>query len=263
MTNFKFLIPNEIRMTKAQNIKVVIAAGGDGTRLGDLNSDKKPKSLLLFNERPLIAYQLEKIIDLAPLGILLSFTNELHIEEFKDYVRKGIIPEFEYQFGLHSPFEHQKDLFCNKSTQDFIEDIDFLFTHGDLVLKKNIFKSMQEAYARNSCSVIVKEKAKESDEYEFVTKNSYIKKIQKSKTVVWRYGGVFIIKKEDQIDWMNMCKSKVFRSLNFFEKCIARKSKIFVVDCLQGDWVININKPEDYFEAKKYFEENRITSVLK
>lgn len=235
-----------------RNLKVVIAAGGDGTRLGDLNPERKPKPLLFFNGRPLISYQLD-LLAKYNLEILLSFTNKRQIEEFKKHVRNKLIPKCSYHFGLHNPFDHQRDLFRNKRVKEFIKGSDFLFTHGDLVVKGPLFEKIISAYREKECSIIIKEKARPDDRYQFILKDSFIVDIMQTNNPEWRYGGVYIVKNKDQENWLKMCESNPYSSLRFFELCIAENSLIYVLDVLQQDLVINVNTPFEFFMAQEYF----------
>lgn len=244
-----------------KDLKVIIAAGGDGTRLGDLNPERKPKSLLFFARKPLISYQLELLVKYK-LDIFLSFTNKKQIDEFKGYVKNGLIPEYKYSFGLHSPFEHQRDLFRSRDAKEFIKNSDFLFTHGDLVVKEPLFEKMISSYRKKDSSVIIREKAKENDKYQFVLKDSFIVDIEKTENPKWRYGGVFIIKNKDQKNWLKMCEAESFRSQDFFELSLAEGSKIYVADLSQDELVININTPIQFSFAQKYLSKKNSKEIV-
>lgn len=240
-------------MSSRKNLKVVIAAGGDGTRLGDLNPESKPKSLLFFNDKPLISYQLEVLIDRRINEICLSFNNQEQINEFKNYLTKGLIPQANYIYNTHSPIAHQSDLFKTEVVKDYIRNYDFLFTHGDIVADTDIFERLIDIYEKTGCSVIIKEYAKKLDRHQFLLTDGYISGIKNTDKVAWRYGGIFIIQKDDQEDWLSMCHAEHFRSWDFFERCLARNAKVYVADIMQGDHVINVNTPSEYKKAEEHF----------
>lgn len=249
-------------MASRKNLKVVIAAGGDGTRLGDLNPEKKPKSLLFFNNKPLISYQLEALLKIGLENFCLSFTREAQIDEFKKYLSEGLIPEGNYTINLHNHFDHQRDLFKTEAVKEFIKNSDFLFSHGDIVAGKEMFEELIKIYEKTNSSVMIKEYAKDLDKHQFILKDGYISEIEKTDNAKWRYGGIFIVQKEDQEDWLHMCHNEPFRSMDFFERCLDRGGKVYVADIMQGDHVININTPPEFAKAQEHFK-NLNQNVLK
>ncbi len=129
-------------------LKVVIAAGGDGTRLGDLNKQKKAKSLIFFNKRPLIAYQLDVLKKFKLNAVHLSFTDKKHIKEFEKYQKEKLVPDMNYGFSLHDPFDHPSNLFRIKKIKKFIGKSDFLFTLGDIIINEKIIQDLNSAYKK-------------------------------------------------------------------------------------------------------------------
>lgn len=235
-----------------KDLKVVIAAGGDGTRLGDLNPKGNPKSLLFFNEKPLISYQLDSLVKLGLYDIYLSFNKRKHINEFRKYLGKDLVPKADYSFGTHNPFNHPHALFRSKEVIDFIKNDDFLFTQGDLVVEESLYKNIFDSFQKKHCSVITKEKARSSDKHLFIEEKHFLKEIKKSKCVEWRYGGIYVVKCEDINEWISMAKAKKIKTINFFKNCLENNKKIYIIDQTEG--YININKPNDFLKAQRFFE---------
>ena len=244
-----------------KNLKVVIAAGGDGTRLGLLNSKGQAKSLLLFGDRPLISFQLDILRDNGLKEIHLSFTRDSQKKDFEFFIKKGLVPNLDYSFSFHDHFEHPACLFRADGVKNFISKSDFLFSQGDLIVRNKTIEDLIKLYEENECTVAIKEKARRGDKKKFILMNSFLVDIIDSNKSLWRYGGLYIIKNQDIPDWYAVCESSKMETFRFFERCLERKSKVCFLKGISP--VININTPKEFLLAQKYLKEKFNLFVLK
>lgn len=240
---------------ETRNLKVVIVAGGDGTRLGELNKRREPKSFLVFKGKPLISYQLELLEKIGIKNLFISFNNKDQIKSFYNLINKGLVPKLNYTFGTHDPLSHPCILFRQNKIRDYLGKDDMLFLLGDLVIKNDLIKNILSAYEENNSTIIIREKARKNDLEAMITEKLLLVDIREEDKIKWRYGSIYLIKNRDIDTWFKTYRKKEIKTMSFFKDCLKSKSKVCVINNRLNS-LININEPDDYYEAKKYFEKN-------
>lgn len=230
------------------NVKVIIPAGGDGTRLGALNKTGCPKSLIEFNNKPLISYQLNLISKAGINDVLLSVNSECQLEALKKCLKSEQI-SLNYTFGFHSEFGHPCELFRNKNIEKFIGNSPFIYTQSDVYYTKNYFKILLKAYTTYDCSMATKEPSRADDKKEIIIKNKMLQKIVTAKKVYWRYGGLYLITPSLHKSWYKMCNEEPIRTISFFEDIADAKEKFMFLDNKPSD-IINMNTPKEFLMIK-------------
>lgn len=135
--------------------KVIIGAGGRGTRVHVLTGNIIPKPLCRISKRTphsLIAYQLKKVSEAGFKDVFILFDFDWQIHLFNQLVRIKEVPNLRYTTGT-ARWEHPLHLFRNRKVIDFIGRDDFVLTYGDLFYSRDILRGMKSLAEKNNTSV--------------------------------------------------------------------------------------------------------------
>ncbi len=114
--------------------KVVISAGGQGTRMLELSKDKS-KHLIEVNNRPFLAYLLDNILEAGYQEIILvvGYKEDLMREFIKNYTKDHECKiEIINQFKILGPKEKEYGTACPlKCVRDFVKNESFISLAGD------------------------------------------------------------------------------------------------------------------------------------
>lgn len=129
-------------------MKVVIMAGGKGTRISTLNNEV-PKPMLFIAGKPILEHQIETLKKQGYTDIILSV----------GYLRDKIISYFEdgEKFGVKISYVKEDKPLGTAGALKLIEDIldeDFLLINGDIIFNINIGRFCQYHYANGGMATI-------------------------------------------------------------------------------------------------------------
>jgi L-glutamine-phosphate cytidylyltransferase len=122
---------------KRHNMKVIILAAGQGTRLRPLTNDK-PKCMVELNGKPLIKHQLDLFsqFGIKDINIVTGY-----LEDKIDFqsVKKFYNPKFDSTNMVST-------LFCASELFDGVDDI--LISYGDIVYKDSVLNAIEQSNAQ-------------------------------------------------------------------------------------------------------------------
>jgi len=131
-----------------RKLKVIISAGGRGTRISSLTYAVIPKSLCRVVDAPLLSYQLINIVQCNLKDILISVEEDWQVAEIKQSIRIGEFPKANYLITKH-PYGHPLNTFQSSTVKKFIGKNDFLWTYGDLFYDQKLIKKILKNYREN------------------------------------------------------------------------------------------------------------------
>lgn len=142
-----------------QNIKVVVSAGGRGTRVPEITSGIIPKGLSRIIDKRLLSYQLWTLYRSGIREIFVSVEEDWQIGLFKESIRIGEFPAIHYLYGKHNWTSHPLRTFADReinsghSVFDFIGQDDFIWTYGDLFYDNSLIDKLIRRGRENKTSV--------------------------------------------------------------------------------------------------------------
>ncbi len=243
---------------------VFISAGGRGTRLWkelpELKKSALPKSLgIIIKERPLIAYQLDKLVKLPDVQIVLTFNDKRSIKVFKNYIKKTKIPTFDYFYTL-TPYRTSNDTTIDVLRASFphkpwADKFGFIvITSGDVFFDSNHIFNMLNTWKKYKCSV---KTLSDFHKYQISLKHHF-------HPIYYKSGWLKGIMKSDEVpkkilSHPQFLTEKAFRiycampkdtSKSEFVREAIQKGQKFKVE--KPKEYVNVNYPQDYDRLLKY-----------
>ena len=133
-------------------MKLILAAGGKGTRVKEITGGVIPKGLVRLIDKPLISYQLQLIKKAGIKEVYVSMNEDWQIQLFKESVRINEFPKLDYYFDTHR-WGHPLNAFTKDDLFKFINGEDFFWTYGDLIYDEHLLERLYEVANRNKTSV--------------------------------------------------------------------------------------------------------------
>ena len=133
-------------------MKIVLTAGGKGTRIPEITGGIIPKSLCRLIDRPLVGYQLDEIGKVNPEAVAVVLDEDWQIQLFKESIRIGEFPKLNYLFFKQS-WKHPLKNFKNPDVLDFLDGRDFIWTYGDLAYNSDLLTKIEKLSESNNTSV--------------------------------------------------------------------------------------------------------------
>lgn len=133
-------------MTKQNVSKAVILVGGWGTRLRPLTYTL-PKPLICFCNKPILKYQIEKLVNagIKEIILALNYYSELIIEEVLKYEEefgiKIIFSKEDFPLGTAGPLA---------LARDHLKDSSFFLLNSDICCNADLV-AMRDAYMKSDC----------------------------------------------------------------------------------------------------------------
>lgn len=129
-------------------MKAIIFNGGVGTRLHAITKSLIPKGHIIFQGRPLIAYQIGWLYSAGVKEIMIAYSRKEQIEQFKYFYKKRLVPRLKYAFSL-SPTESSDSgvsrpyfNFRCPETLNFIRDNVFVTVNGDNLFRTKLLSKI-------------------------------------------------------------------------------------------------------------------------
>ena len=227
------------------NPKVIILAGGLGTRLKDVIGDL-PNPLAPVGDRPFLEYIIKFISTQGFNDIIISCGHRA--ETFKDYFGHGS------DLGLRITYTVEEDLLGTGGAIRFAEPLidfgDFIVASGDTYFEVDLRDLMEFHKAREAIATIALVHKKDASRYGSVVMdddNAITAFIEKSdeKEAGNINGGIYVFKREifDYIPTDKVCSLET----EILPLLIGKGLYGFPVD----GYFIDIGVPEDYERAKK------------
>ena len=131
-------------------MKMIILAGGQGSRLRPLTNDK-PKCMVKYQNKPIIDYILETINSCGSLDVAI-------VNGYKKDILQEYLKDKDITFYTNNNYDKTNmvsTLFCAK---DFMDD-DLIISYADIVYTKDVLNKLLKS--DNDFSVVVDKKWKE------------------------------------------------------------------------------------------------------
>lgn len=109
-----------------QNIKVVVSAGGHGTRVPEITSGIIPKGLSRIINKRLLSYQLQTLYRSGIREVFVSIEEDWQIGLFKESIRIGEFPAMHYLYGKHDWTSYPLHTFADKEVNSGHSVFDFI-----------------------------------------------------------------------------------------------------------------------------------------
>lgn len=224
-------------------LECMVMAGGRGKRLSPL-TDNTPKPMLLLGSKPIIEYNIDRLISygIQKIYISVKYLGEQIEAYFGDGSKKGIKIEYIWEneplgtagaLSLVDKFESENILVMNS---DLFTNINFEDLYLDMIKEK-----ADMAVASTEYKVDVPYAVFEIDEsqvVEFKEKPSYI---------YYSNAGIYILKKELL---KKIPRNEFYDITELMEQVIEDGGKL-VHNPIKGFW-IDIGKPIDYKQAQEF-----------
>lgn len=239
------------------NIKVILIAGGKGTRVVELTGGVLPKSLCRINKyirKPLVSYQLNELKKAGINNILVIFSEPWQLQLFKENIKIGDIPELNYCFADPETHDHPLSFFNNSLIKDFIKNDDFILTYGDMFYTLDLIKNFLKKSKQNNTSVAVK---RTSNSERWVFDGKYINFTEDStgEIILYEYRDRTNFTIHTPVFFQNRALSVINeellnnppRTISLFKKMIDKRQ----LSVITSDYCINLNMPDDIEKISK------------
>lgn len=236
-------------------MKVVISAGGVGSRLSSVTECLIPKSLCKPFIKPVIFYQLEALHEFGCSSVYLSFNSHWQINRFKELIKTNDVPNLDYTFGIHR-YGHPMNAFEDSSLQSYVSNSKVLWSWGDCIFDKRLLADIVFANKYLGNSVACSSGA--NDSFVPLPGKEYIMYEPDALGVVRhsRYSSTCGIGTRDSVGLfapvlidgqstkllLDVIKLNNMRSLSFLLDLISNKHGLSVIE---PDLLVNVNCPED------------------
>jgi NDP-sugar pyrophosphorylase family protein len=224
-------------------IECMIMAGGRGKRLSPL-TDSVPKPMLPLNGKPIIEYNIDRLISygIKKIYISVKYLGEQIQEYFGDGSSKGIEIEYIWEdipSGTAGALSLVKDF---KSDQ-------VLLLNSDLFTNVNIEEMYLQLINNNAHMVVASTEYKIDVPYAvFESDSQKVKSFKEKPTYIYHSNaGVYLFKKE-QIS--KIPKGSYFDITDLMDLLIEENKEI-IHSPIRGYW-IDIGKPIDYKNAQEF-----------
>ena len=230
-------------------IECVIMAGGRGKRLSPL-TDKIPKPMLPLDGKPIIEYNIDRLISfgIKKIYISVNYLGEIIQNYFGDGSRKGI--EIEYLWE-DTPLGTAGSL----SLVDEFKSDQILLLNSDLFTDVNIEEMFFQLIDNNADMVIASTEYKVDIPYAVFECDSYKVNAFKEKPSYTYYSnaGIYLFKKE----LIPKIPKNSYFDITDLMDLLVEKGKEMLHSPIKGYW-IDIGTPSDYEKAKEFIKRNKL-----
>jgi len=245
----------KINCPDMSSIKVILTAGGKGTRVHELTGSLVPKSLIRLDRKfskPLVGYQLDLLKKFGLTDVFVMMDADWQIPLFKQSIRVGEIPKLNYSFGINK-WKHPLVSFKRMDVIKFVGDSDFLWTYGDVLYDEKTFKKMMAVYRKNNTSVSC---AMNSNSYRWKKDGKYLKFVKDKDDRITNF--IYSRNKDFTIHAPFIFQNRAFKVINKELKKtnprtlplllkLIRDSQLSVI---KPSMLVNMNMPEDIIKIK-------------
>jgi len=174
-------------------MKAIILAAGIGSRLRPI-TDKKPKTLVKVNDRPMLDYLINNLVDndIKDIIICTGFKSEQIVNFCKDKYS-----DINFSFVYNKDFDTTNNMYSLYLAKDHFND-DIILMNADLVYGSNIIKNLLKQ-KESAVAVDVGNYIEES--MKIIVENNVIKGISKKILEKDSYGSSIDVYKINKIDW--------------------------------------------------------------
>jgi choline kinase len=130
-------------------MKAVILAGGQGTRLKPITNEK-PKCMVEVGSRPILAYQIESLLNLGIDEIIIVVGYKK--EKISEYIKTNF-PNENITLITNDDFMSTGPVDGLKISFDYVRNNDFIYLNSDVVFDRRILKKVLESEYK-SCTAI-------------------------------------------------------------------------------------------------------------
>ena len=231
-------------------VECVIMAGGRGKRLSPM-TDKVPKPMLLLGNKPIIEYNIDRIISFGIKKIYISvkYLGDQIKSYFGDGSSKGIEIKYVYE---DKPLGTAGSLsLINKFNKEHI-----LLMNSDLFTNVDFNKMYKSLLSNNADMVVASTEYKVDIPYAVFNNNSNYQVLGFKEKPSFSYhsnAGIYIFNKK----WISSIPKNTFFDITNLMDLILAKNKKIVHEPILGYWV-DIGSPSDYINAQeliKHFDE--------
>jgi len=230
-------------------IECFIMAGGRGKRLSPL-TDKIPKPMLPLDGKPIIEYNIDRLISfgIKKIYISVNYLGEKIQNYFGDGSSKGI--EIEYIWE-DSPLGTAGSL----SLVDEFKSDQILLLNSDLFTDVNIEEMFLQLISNNADMVVASTEYKVDIPYAVFECDSYKVNAFKEKPSYTYYSnaGIYLFKKE----LVSKIPKKSYFDITDLMDVLMEEGMEILHSPIGGYW-IDIGKPVDYKKAKEFIKRNKV-----
>jgi len=233
-------------------MKLILTAGGKGTRVKEITGGVIPKSLVRLIDKPLVNYQLQLIKKAGIKEVYVAMNEDWQVQLFKESIRINEFPKLDYYFGTNH-WGHPLNTFT-KDALKFVNGQDFFWTYGDLIYDEHLLEKLYEVANRNKTSVGCKAftKARKPLDGKYINFNQDLS------------GEIIEYKHEDRYDFTihapfyfkNSVLEDIQKELMMYEPRSARLLMRIIdnegLSIVKPKLFINMNLPEDMKMIKKF-----------
>ena len=244
-----------------KNIKIVISAGGRGTRVPEITSGIIPKGLSRIINKRLLSYQLWTLYQLGIREIFTSIEEDWHIGLFKESIRIGEFPPMRYFYGKHQWTSHplrsfaDKEINSKRNVFDFIGEDDFIWTYGDLFYDRTLINKLINRAKQNQTSVgcqIISRRPQPFEKNQFIqfikNKNGRILDYKKVKRLKFSIHAPFFFRNQE----LSQIKKELTMNPPHTRRLLMRIHDTGGgLSLINPTYLYNMNWPEDVLLIKK------------
>lgn len=248
-------------MSSITDTIAVIFNGGKGRRLSELTNGTLPKGFIQFNNKPLIAYQIEALKNAGVVSILIVLSTTEDENYIRDYLSQNkyegieintLIMEFTPINGYTSPYIS----FKNPVIFDKIRDRNVLTINSDSLFRsKDLVKVIEEGYQKNSTVITLFQKPAKNNPFDIVD-NKVVNLKEDMFYDDSNITGITYYRKEDLDNlksiMMNVEKPHVHEAV---KSLIENNRSIYA---LWLSYYLNMNTLMEYNQAIEYINSNPI-----
>ncbi len=239
-------ITDILDLTKVKSIlplECVIMAGGRGKRLSPL-TDKIPKPMLPLGGKPIIEYNIDRLIrfGIKKIYISLGYLGQQIKDYFGDGSSKGISIEYVWEdsplgtAGALTLLQNIKTKYILLMNSDLFTNVDFEKLYVNLIQQQ---ADMAVASIEHKIDIPYAV---------FETKNKEVKSLKEKPSYIYHVNaGIYILKRELI---KKIPEKQFFDITDLMEMLISEKLKL-IYDPIVGYW-IDIGKPVDYEQAQEF-----------
>jgi len=226
-------------------LECMIMAGGRGKRLSPL-TDNTPKPMLLLGDKPIIEYNIDRLISfgIQKIYISLKYLGNQIVEYFGDGSEKGIQIEYIWEdkaLGTAGALSLVDNFDCDN----------ILLMNGDLLTNVN-FEDMYLKLLNNSADMVIASKNYKLDVPYAVfetSKNLITAFKEKPSYNLPSNAGIYIFKKE----LIEKIPKDEFFDITDLMNLLIDSGKKLLHEPIHGYW-IDIGKPSDYKNAQEFIK---------
>lgn len=143
--------------------KALILAAGIGNRLGEHTKDK-PKCLVEVNEKPILEYQLEALIEngINEVVIVLGYK----ADKIKEFIKRSKFKDLKIKFIENKEFNSSNSSYSFWLASDEVKDESYIHLNCDIIFFSSLLKKLIESKYKNV--IVIDKKIKLTDNMEQV-----------------------------------------------------------------------------------------------